>query len=246
MARRCRSWGAAVAAVPVMLVMAALACALLLPGSAAAHGAASKDYDTKVLRIEPKGLPIEVRVVGGDRLRIENLGDEELTICGYRSACEPYVKLGPDGVFENHNSQAYYANLDSKAFGEVPADAGKGAPKWVRVRREPAFFAYHDHRIHWMGGATLPPGIDSSDPAPQKVTDAKVSLTYGTTPVVVTARLYYVGGQSFLGRYGEYLLTGIAVLLMLGVFVRDARRRRRARADVPVEELPQLEGAIDG
>jgi hypothetical protein len=243
MRQRWASWAARV--VPLLVAGLVVACALVLPASVAAHGVASRDYDTKVLGIEPKGLPIEVSVVGGDRLRIENLGDEELTICGYLSSCEPYVKLGPKGVFENRNSQAYYANLDAQAFGEVPADAGKGAPKWVRVRREPAFFTYHDHRIHWMGGSTLPPGVDSSDSAPQKVTDAKVALMYGDTPVVVDARLYYVGGQSFVGRYAEYLLTALAVLLMVAVFVRDARRRRRARPSVAAEDLPELAGAID-
>ena len=97
---------------------------------------------TTINKIEPAGLPIEVKVVNGDQLRVENLGDEELTICGYLRECEPYAKLGPDGVFVNHNSQAYYANLDTEQYGDVPDDAGQGAPDWQRVRRQPAFYAY--------------------------------------------------------------------------------------------------------
>ncbi|MCW2972799.1 MAG: hypothetical protein JWN72_1072 [Thermoleophilia bacterium] len=231
--------------VAITVATVAAAVLLALPLGAGAHGVGSKDYTTTIDSIEPKGLPIEARMVGGDQLRIENVGDEELTVCGYLSECEPYARLGPEGVFVNENSAAYYANLDAVQYGEVPDDAGKGPAKWVRVRREPAFFQYHDHRVHWMGGATLPPGVDKSSSDRQKVTDAKVDLRYGDTPVTIRATLYYVGGASFIDRYGEYILTGVALLLMLLVFVRDARRRRRARPKVDVAELPQLQGAID-
>lgn len=230
-----------------LLVVVAVAAALLLtmPLGAGAHGAASSDYTTTIDTIEPAGLPIEARIVGGDQLRIENVGDEVLTICGYLSACEAYARLSPKGVFVNENSAAYFANLDAVQYGDVPDDAGTGKPKWVRVRREPAFLEYHDHRVHWMGGSTLPPGVDPSSSKRQKVTDAKIDLTYGDTPVTIRATLYYVGGASFIDRFGEYILTGTAVALMLLVFVRDARRRRRLRPKVDAKDLPQREGAIE-
>lgn len=226
-------------------VIVAVALLVLAPAGASGHGVASADYETKIRSIEPKGLPIEVKIVNGDQLRVENVGDEEVTICGYLSECEPYARLGADGVFVNENSKAYYANLDTVQYGEVPDDAGEGAPDWQRVRREPAFFTYHDHRIHWMGGKNLPPGIDPSDSSRQKVQDGKIQLRYGKTPVEITTTTYYVGGASWIERYGEYVLTGVAIVLMLLVFVRDARRRRAARPKVRVEDLPELEGAVD-
>lgn len=211
-----------------------LAAALLAPAMAGGHGAASEAYDARIDSITPKGLPIDVRVVNGDQLRIENVGDEELTLCGYKGdvpgGCERYVRLGPDGVFVDENSSSYYANLDTKEYGDVPEDVGEGGPDWQRVRREPAFYTYHDHRIHWMGSDnTLPPGVDDSDPTPQLVNDYTVNMRYGDTPVKVTGRLMYVGGQRWWERYGELLLTAGAVLAMLVVFGFDARRRRRAR-----------------
>ena len=203
---------------------------LALPAVAAAHGASGTDYKTTITSIEPDGIPIDVRAVNGDQLRIENQGDEELIVCGYLPECEPYLRIGPDGVFENRNSKAYFANLDSVSYGEVPKDAGEGPPEWKRVRRAPPFFAYHDHRTHWMGGKQLPPGVDASNPDPQKVNDFQIDMRYGDTPVVVKGRLEYVGGRTWLQKYGEYLLVIGGILAMLVVFVVDARRRRRARA----------------
>lgn len=216
------------------IALLVLVVALFAPALAAGHGAASEAYDARIDSIEPEGLPIDVRVVEGDQLRIENVGDEELVLCGYKGdapgGCEQYVRLGPDGVFVDENTNSYYANLDEEQYGDVPDDVGAGGPDWKRVRREPIFYKYHDHRIHWMGSDdTLPPGVDDSDPAEQLVNDFTVDMRYGDTPVQVTGRLLYVGGQRWYERYGELLLTGLAVLVMLVVFVLDARRRRRAK-----------------
>jgi len=53
-----------------------------------------------------------------------------------------------------------------------------------------------------------------------------VTFLYGDTEGTVHARLDYIGGQSSLERYGEYIVMGVAVAAMLGVFLVDARRRR--------------------
>ncbi|MCW2950585.1 MAG: hypothetical protein JWN41_1598, partial [Thermoleophilia bacterium] len=114
----CWAWGA------VLVAIAFVCAAGATPASA--HGVASKQYETVIRGIEPAGLPIEVEIVNGDQLRIENLGDRELVVCGYLAKCEPYARLGPSGVFVNHNSQAFFANVDTTNFGDVPDDAGQG------------------------------------------------------------------------------------------------------------------------
>lgn len=131
-----------------------------------------------------------------------------------------------NGVFEDRNSAAYYANADGAEQGIVPDSAGRGGPKFARVRREPAFFTYHDHRVHWMGGAALPANVDERVSSPQKVFDGDVEFIYDGTSGVVRTRLEYIGGRSLLERYGENALVGVAVLAMLVVFMVDARRRR--------------------
>ncbi len=215
------------------IVVAALQ---LAPANATGHGSTSEQYRTRILEIEPAGLPVDVRMVQGDQIRFENTGDEDLLLCGYEKACTPWVRIGPDGVFEDRNSEAFYANSEGDEQGEVPEGAGEGPAEFARVRREPAFYTYHDHRVHWMGGSTLPPNVDTSDSSPQKVFDGEVTFRYGDTDGVVRARLEYVGGQSALEKYGEYALVGIAVLAMLVVFAVDARRRRRrAPATDPAE-----------
>lgn len=217
----------------------ALACAaamaVLVPAGALAHGGSSEAYEAEIFGVKPTGLPIDVRVQNGDQLRIENVGDGDLLLCGYGAegdgGCEEYVQIEPDGVYVNHNSRSYYANLDTEQYGDVPDDVGTGGPDWQRLRREPAFFAYHDHRIHWMGGTkSLPPGVDENEPGRQTVNDFTVDLRYDGTPAKIEGRLYYVGGQNWLQRYGEYALTVGAILAMLVVFFVDARRRRRRRA----------------
>lgn len=216
------------AVVPIAVALALLlATVAASPPAAGAHGAGSTDYRTTITGIEPAGLPIDVRVSGDDQIRFQNEGDEDLIVCGYVETCEPFAKLGPGGVYENHNSKAYYANLDSQQYGDVPKDVGTGAPDWKLVRREPAFLAYHDHRAHWMNAGTPPPNVDTGDSAAQKVNDFRIDFQYGGTAGHVTGRLDYVGGRSAVERYGEYVLTGGAVLAMLVVFALDARRRRR-------------------
>jgi hypothetical protein len=206
---------------------------LLVPAAASGHGVEDDKYRTTILSIEPEGLPVDVRMSKGDEIRFENKGDEDLMLCGYDSAeCEEWVKIGPDGVFVDKNSKAYFSNAEEDQLGDVPADAGEGAPQFERVREAPAFYAYHDHRVHWMGRA-LPPGVDDSDPDAQKVMDGEVAFRYGDTPGIVKVRVDYVGGQTWVQRYGEQLIVAGGILVMVVVFALDAiRRRRRAAATV--------------
>lgn len=98
-----------------------------------------------------------------------------------------------------------------------------------------------DARLHWVGGeANLPPGVDAGDPSPQRVFDVELDYRQGPAGGQIRARLEYVGGRSWLQRYGEYALLVAAVLVMLVVFLVDARRRRRAGAGVeePAADAP--------
>lgn len=201
-----------------------------MPPAAAAHGVSEDLYRTRILEVAPDGLPVEVRV-DGDQIRFENHGDEELVICGYDTKrCEGWVRIGPDGVFEDRDSRSFHANAEGDELGDVPTGAGSGEPNFHRVRSRPAFYAYHDHRVHWMGGESLPPGVDDADPDAQRVFDGRVEFRYGDTDGFVRTRLEYVGGRTWLQRYGEYLLLGAAIVVMLVFFAFDSHRRRRRRS----------------
>jgi hypothetical protein len=101
-----------------------------------------------------------------------------------------------------------------------------------------------DERLHWISDS-LPPGVDASDPDPQKVFDVDIPYRSGEVDGKIRARLDYVGGRTWVRRYGEYGLLGLAVLVMLVVFAVDASRRRRAASDELAAEAAGDEGAND-
>lgn len=212
----------------------------LVVTAAHAHGVASNLYEAKIKSITPADFPIDVQVRDRDQIRVENVGSGKLMVCGYDTVdendkCEPYARVEPGGVWVNKNTSSYYANLDTKQFGEIPDDAGKGAPKWDFLRKAPLFFRYHDHRIHWMGGKVLPPGVDASNPKRQKVNNFRIDMRYNDKPVWVEGTLYYIGGQTWMQRYGEFVFTGIMLLAMVLVFLIDVRKRRKAKEGVVKE-----------
>lgn len=216
---------------PRRLTAIAVVCSIALGAHASeafGHGAASEQYRIVVESVEPAGLPVDVRVAD-DKLRFENAGSSPLVLCGYETAakCDPYVRIDSSGVFENRQSPAYFANLDEDEPGEVPTKLDP-EPAWKRIRSEPPFYAYHDHRAHWMGGDRLPPNVDETDPEPQLVNGFDVEFTYNGVPGVVTGRLEYVGGRTWLQRYGEGAFTLTAIVAMLAAFLVDAHRRRAA------------------
>ncbi|MEO6866442.1 MAG: hypothetical protein ABI200_00295 [Gaiellales bacterium] len=201
-----------------------------MPAAALGHVQDTTEYRSYVTSVEPDGLPIEVTIVDGDQVRFENFGNETIEICGYEiEDCEPWVRIGADGVFEDRNSKPFYVNQEADTFGAVPEGAADGTNDWVRVRRKPLFYKYHDHRVHWMAKDTLPPNVDPTSSATQHVFDGEIKFRYGTTEGVVKARLDYIGGRSWWQRYGEYSIMMIAVLAMITVFWADARRRRLRR-----------------
>ena len=129
---------------------------LTLAPPAAAHGesegepAPATNYRTRILRTEPRVEGITVRVIeAGSRLELRNTTDREVMILGYEN--EPYLRVGPDGVFENVRSKSPYINASRDGDGEVPAEADANAePRWEKESDTPRA-RWHDHRAHWMG-----------------------------------------------------------------------------------------------
>jgi hypothetical protein len=124
----------------IVVTMAAL---LLAVGAtpAAAHavgGAQASNYQTRILSVQPvvPGLTVEVADAGA-RLRVRNHTGREVTVLGY--AGEPYLRVGPAGVFENRRSPATYLNR---------ARINPAPPPPRRQRRRAAAVAPHRRRRH--------------------------------------------------------------------------------------------------
>jgi hypothetical protein len=136
---------------------AAAAAAVLVgatAGPAAAHviggGAEPINYRTGVRGIEPAVPGLEARTVApGDRLELVNGTGQEVLVLGYR--LEPYLRVGPDGAFENRRSPSAYANRFATAPASIPAEFdAAAAPQWRRIGDRPRV-AWRDHRARWSG-----------------------------------------------------------------------------------------------
>jgi hypothetical protein len=104
-------------------------------------------------------------------------------VAGYGD--EPYLRFQPDGTVErNRRSEATYLNDDRQGAVDLPARADNDAdPEWETVADD-GTYAWHDHRIHWMGAGT-PPGPEPGE----VVQDWTVDLTVDGAPTELRGEL---------------------------------------------------------
>ena len=192
------------------LLTGALAALLLvlLPGTALAHGRGSDatNFRSRVTEA-PAADGVRWRVLGGDELlEVAVDGPREVIVLGHQD--EPYLRIGPDGAFENRRSptvalhrERYRTEIPGhEAHDELDADA---APDWVRVSDAPRW-AWHDHRIHWMS----PRGPD--------VTEETVLYPRWEVPVLIDGEAAVVAGElRFIPPppWWPWLLAGLALAL---------------------------------
>ena len=175
----------------LLVVLLGLLAALAVAGPAAAHvggGAAGSNFDGRVLAVTPEVAGLSVRVLQfGDELELVNATSDEVVVPGYSD--EPYLRIGPDGVWRNANSPATYINLDRYAQVTLPEHADPRAePDWVQMSTEP-HYVWHDHRTHWMSASQLPPAVAAVPGSSHTVFEWTVPLIHGGIPVEVTGEL---------------------------------------------------------
>jgi hypothetical protein len=144
-----------------------------------------------------------------------------VVVLGYSG--EPFLRVGPDGVFENRRSPATYLNKSRRGTTRVPASAdAAAAPQWRKVSADPVA-RWHDHRVHWMG-AQDPPTV-RRDPGRSHVIlpHWTVDLRHGATPVVASGNLLWVPGPSPLPW-----VVLIGVLVAAGLLIAGSRQWARA------------------
>jgi hypothetical protein len=206
---------------------AALAFAVAWAAPAAAHGVSSvgpSNFQTVLETVEPDVAGVRIRVIElGSRLEVVNTTDQEVVVLGYQD--EPYLRIGPDGVFENVRSPATYLNATRKGTGALPAEADPSAtPSWRRTADE-AVARWHDHRVHWMGDRP-PPAVRRDAGRRHVIEDAwRVPMRVGSTAVVVTGRLLWVPGPSPLPWLAVALALAAAVAAAGGFVLRGGGLR---------------------
>jgi hypothetical protein len=216
----------------VRVVAFALLASLVFVPAAAAHPRAkgyARGFQSKILSVRPEVVGLDIRVVDADdRLRVSNKSGAELVVFGYDN--EPYLRIGPNGVYRNERSPAAYLNRDRFARVSVPLKADPGAePEWRHVSPRPAW-QWHDHRIQWMG-AGPPAQVRNAPKQTHAIFSWNVPGRLGVEPFSVTGRLDYVppskGGTS-AALIAAVVITGVAALLALALMLVRLRRGEEA------------------
>lgn len=206
------------AATRVAAVALAAGVLLVLVGTspAAAHVGGPTDgtrYRSSVVAIDGDATDIAVRVVGPDELlELVSTRDDEVVVRGYQR--EPYLRIGPDGTFENRRSPAAWLNRDRLGRTPVPTSADPSAPpEWVRLSSSPSH-RWFDHRIHWTAEETpLLPAVDADRAAP--VREWRVGLVVDGEDVEVRGRLDWLPGPPAAVLTAAVALLGLALLVLL-------------------------------
>ncbi|MGV3760337.1 MAG: hypothetical protein ACO1PW_12490 [Actinomycetota bacterium] len=206
-------------------MLGALAWALVLVvGTATPAGAdpaGPSDFRSAVTGIEPAVDGVTAEIRGGDSFLELSVDDGvEVTVGGYEG--EPYLQFLADGTVQrNRLSSATYLNEDRKGAVEIPAeveaamDRPTTPPDWETVATD-GTYAWHDHRVHWMGEASPPVGRG------ERVGGAydpwRVPITVDGTPADVTGTLTYEESTSPL----PWLALAVVVAAGLAVLAKRA------------------------
>lgn len=182
----------------------------LLVGGAApasAHnvsGVSSTNYLTTLDGLEPATPGISVRVVEkGSRIELTNTNDTDVVVLGYED--EPYLRIGPEGVFENRRSPATYLNQDRQGSQSGGDNADPEAePDWRRISSGQTA-RWHDHRIHWMGAS-----VDRPDERLVVEDEWVIPLDFRGERLEITGQLLWIPGPSPLPWY--LLIAGLVAL----------------------------------
>jgi hypothetical protein len=157
-------------------------------GPAFAHGTDPR-IRTVLDSVEPEipGVTIQVAASVSAEVVAENTTPTDLTVIAETG--EPFLRIGPGGVFANQASPSWY--LSNSPFGEaaVPAEATPDAtPRWTLVSVEPSW-SWFDHRLHPRPRGR--PRRVPSDRKPLRLATWTVPFDYGGTPVVAEGRVVY-------------------------------------------------------
>ncbi len=197
--------------------MVALGAATVVVASdpAGAHGVAGiqpSNYQTRVLRIVPAVAGLAVRVDDlGNKLEVDNGTGREITVLGYDN--EPYLQVGPAGVFQNLRSPAVYLNQTRTGNTPVPRFANPAAPpEWQRIGSG-TVVRWHDHRAHWLGAGN-PPEVQRDPGAQHEVLHWTVSLVREGEPIAVHGDVVWVPGPSAWPWVGVAAAFALVILLL--------------------------------
>ena len=196
----------------VIAATGAIAVVVVAAQPAAAHdvpGIKPSNFETTVRGTTPRVPGLTVRPIDlGNELELRNDTGADVVVLGYQG--EPYLRVGPRGVFENRRSPATYLNRTRDGKTRVPGDADPAAaPEWNRLASG-TVARWHDHRAHWMG-TDDPPEVARAPDQRHVVDHWSLQLRRGTQDVTVAGDLLWLPGPSPWG----WVLGALAIALAL-------------------------------
>jgi hypothetical protein len=225
------------------VVLCALTIVFAVSASPAdAHSAGntpSSNYVSKVISIRAADggeSPFTLQSIeAGSRLELRWRNGPEVFVPDYDG--NPYLRVGPDGVFENQESTAVYLNRDRNGATDVPEGLNPtGKPRWKKVSSEPVA-RWHDHRGHRMGGD--PPQVRKSPGKPHLVQRETLEILQGadadgraqstTRTFTATVEVRWKPGPSSLPwlALAGVLASAIITLSLIGGRTSEGRRLLR-------------------
>jgi hypothetical protein len=197
------------AAAAALTALLGLAVLVATAAPALAHGRGSDATNMRSTILETPDIPgLEWEIHGGDELlEIRNATGSEVVVQGYEIG-EPYLRVGPDGVFENRNSEATYINQDRQGVVDLPPDIAVGSPPdWAEVSSASSA-VWHDHRMHYMG-LGLPSAVTDESVETVIIERWEVPFTHEGEEYVVAGDLRWIPGTNPV----PWLLVGLFLSL---------------------------------
>jgi hypothetical protein len=190
---------------------------IAIPTPASAHGVGGlqpSNYRTDVERVTPSDPHLHAEAVDlGNRLELTNDGPTNVIVVGYQH--DPYLRIGPAGVFENTKSPAVWLNQTTRpSAGALPDRYDASAkPQWKRVSTGHTA-RWHDHRAHWMG--TSDPAIVTNSPGRNHVVIPhwSVGLRVGDKRGAITGDVVWVPGPPPWPWFGAAAVLAIALVVV--------------------------------
>jgi len=207
----------------VLALLLAVGSVLAAAEPAGAHGVAGiqpSNFATRVLAVVPATPGIHVQADDlGNKLQLDNHTGRDVVVLGYDN--EPYLRVGPAGVFENVRSPAVYLNRTRTGNVPVPASADPHAPPQWHQTGVGTTVRWHDHRAHWLA-ATNPPQVQRDPGSRHLIQRWTVTLVADRTRIQVHGDVVWVPGPS------PWIWLAVALGFALAVVVLAATRLGRA------------------
>ncbi len=152
-------------------------------GAHGVNGPPASNFATRLDGVVPATPATEVALAPDrESISLRVIGGARVVVVGYRD--EPYLRIDAHGVWENRSSPSVALNR-SRIPGDMRPVDRIPPPRWVRISTRRSV-TWHDHRVHWMGGAT-PPAVRSHP-------DRGHTITTWTIPLRIDGRHAVIAG----------------------------------------------------